>query len=205
MGLSEANVYTTHDQADIQHDGYDLHVASTINNPELNVARVVVYTHQSLKVKRRTDLENDSVSSVWLEVGLPRQKKILMCHAYSEWKYLGQPTTSSSTLTAQLERWTTLLEQCEKALAEEKEVLVLMDANIDFLKWTKDNLSANDSTARLRPLIDLLFTKIFPHGVSKLVTGATRTWPGQQDSGLDHVYSNKPGKLSEVNAVFTHC
>ena len=102
-----------------------------------------------------------------------------------------------------MERWTTLLEQWEKALAEEKEVLVLMDANIDFLKWTKDNLSANDSTARLRPLIDLLFTKIFPHGVSQLVTGATRTWPGQQDSGLDHVYSNKPGKLSEVNAVFT--
>ena len=82
LGLSEANVYSTHDQADIQHDGYDLHVASTINNPELNVARVVVYTHQSLKVKRRPDLENDSVSSVWLEVGLPRQKKILMCHAY---------------------------------------------------------------------------------------------------------------------------
>jgi hypothetical protein len=78
-----------------------------------------------------------------------------------------------------------------------------MDANINFLKWTNDNLPAGDSTAKLRPLIDQLFDRIFPQGVSQLVTGATRSWPGQQDSGLDHVYSNKADKLSEVNAVFT--
>jgi hypothetical protein len=80
LGLSGANFYNTHDIADINQDGYDVHLASTISNPQLNVARVVVYTHQSLRVKRRLDLENDTISSVWLEVGLPRQKKILMCH-----------------------------------------------------------------------------------------------------------------------------
>ena len=78
-----------------------------------------------------------------------------------------------------------------------------MDANIDFLKWTRDDLPSSDSTNRLRPLIDQLFSQILPHGVSQLVTVPTRFWPGTPDSGLDHIYSNKPSKLSEVYTEFS--
>ena len=85
---------------------------------------------------------------------------------------------------------------------EGKEVVVMMDANIDFLKWTREDLPASDSTSKLKPLITLLFRKIFPYGVSQLVKNATRTWPGQTDSGLDHIYSNKPNKLSQVHSEF---
>ena len=105
LGLSEANRHRGHALADVQHADYDLHISSTIDNPQLKVVRVVVYTHQSLEVARRHDLENDTVSSVWLESGLPRQKKILMCNAYHEWKYLNQDTAVSGTLAAQGERW----------------------------------------------------------------------------------------------------
>ena len=202
LGLSEANLHHGHDLQDVQHTDYDLHVSTTINNPQLNVARVVVYTHQSLKVKRRSDLEDDTISSVWLEVGLPRKRKILMCHAYREWKYLNQDNTASASINAQQARWSLFLTQWERALAEDKEVLVLMDANIDFLKWTSPNLPAGDTTSKLRPLIDDLFARIFPHGVSQLVTTPTRSWPGQTDSGLDHLYSNRPEKLRSVTAEF---
>ena len=47
-----------------------------------------------------------------------------------------------------------------------------------------------------------LFRRIFPHGVAQLVSIPTRAWPGQPDSGLDHIYSNKTEKLSEVYAEF---
>ena len=47
-----------------------------------------------------------------------------------------------------------------------------------------------------------MFAKIFPHGVSQLVTVATRSWPGQEDAGLDHIYTNKPDKVSGVHAEF---
>ena len=77
-----------------------------------------------------------------------------------------------------------------------------MDANLDFCKWTRDDLPPSDSTSRLRTLIDLLFTKILPHGVSQLVTVPTRAWPGQTEAGLDHIYTNKPDKLSNVYAEF---
>ena len=78
----------------------------------------------------------------------------------------------------------------------------MMDANFDFLKWTRDDLPASDSTSKLKSLIDILFSKIFPHGVSQLVRTATITWPGQADSGLDHIYTNKPDKLSDVHTEF---
>ena len=174
-----------------------------MDNPRLKISRVVVYTHKSLVVKRRHDLKDDSVSAIWLEAGLPNQKKIIFCQAYREWKYLYQDDGSSGTINAQLFRWSKLLNIWERALHEGKEVIAMMDANIDFCKWTRSDLPASDNTRRLRPLIELLFSKIFPHGVSQLVSVPTRVWPGQPDAGLDHLYSNKPHKLSEVYAEFS--
>ena len=110
------------------------------------MSRVVVYTHNSLIVKRRSDLENNTISSIWLECGLPRQKKILICHAYREWQYVGQTGGNSGSIPAQLERWCTFLDAWERALQEGKEVIVMMDANLDFLKWTRDDLSQNNMT-----------------------------------------------------------
>ena len=137
-------------------------------------------------------------------MGLPRQKQIIICQAYREWGYLGQGGgDQSGTIQAQLERWTVFLDKWEVALSEGREVIIMMDANLDFLKWTRSDLPATDHIFRLKPLIEQLFVRIFPLGVTQLVTTATRAWPGQSESGLDHIYSNKPDKLSKVEAEFT--
>ena len=57
------------------------------------------------------------------------------------------------------------MNQWERALSEDKQVILAMDANIDFLKWTEGNLSPNDNTSRLKPLIEQLFSRIFPLGL----------------------------------------
>ena len=52
MGLGEANFKNSHDLQDIQIEGYNLHVDSAVHSSELgNVARVVVYTNELLRVK----------------------------------------------------------------------------------------------------------------------------------------------------------
>jgi hypothetical protein len=71
LGLSEANLFSHHDISNVQYPGYTLHTCPTISNPELQVSRVVVYTHSSLIVKVRPDLMDGKISAVWLEVGLP--------------------------------------------------------------------------------------------------------------------------------------
>ena len=66
------------------------------------------------------------------------------------------------------------------------------------MNWTETNLPNSNQTSRLKPLIEELFNRIFPLGVKQCVNVASRVWPGQQSTGLDHYYTNKPAKLSEV-------
>ena len=139
LGLGEANMRHDHDIAEVQQTGYSLHLDSSINNPRLGVARVAVYTSNVLRVKRREDLEDDTVAAVWLECGLPNQKGLLICSGYRQWGLLGQQDNSSRTVEEQLARWLVFLEKWETALKEDKEVIVMMDANLDFLTWTGDD------------------------------------------------------------------
>ena len=156
LGLGEANFRHDHILQDVQQAGYSLHLHSSVNNPNLGMARDAVYTHNSLRVKRRSDLEDEDVSAVWLECGLPHQKGILVCVGYRQWRLLGQRDGTSATTTEQLSRWLRFLEMWEKALEEDKEVIVTLDANLDFLTWRDENLPGHHSSIKLKPLIDAL-------------------------------------------------
>ena len=63
-----------HDINEVQIPNYTLHLDSSVHNPDLNTARVVVYTHDSLG-----DLDGDVISTIWLDCGLPGQKSFLLC------------------------------------------------------------------------------------------------------------------------------
>ena len=82
MGISESNFKSVHDKNDVRIEDYNIFLAETLDNPLLNVSRVAVYVHKDVIVKVRHDLMNDSFSSIWLELGLPKQKKILVCNIY---------------------------------------------------------------------------------------------------------------------------
>ena len=205
LGLGEANLKNCHDLEEVKIQGYNIHADSAIACTELgNTARVVVYTHELVRVKRRHDLECNDVSAIWMECGLPHQKSVIICMAYRQWRLLGQSGVNSSSVSEQLARWSKFLLKWEAAILEGKEVIVMLDANLDHLTWGQtDNLHSSHSSVRLRELIDLLFAKIIPLGVSQLVNVATRYESGQPASGLDHVYANRPEKLSPVQTYFT--
>ena len=60
-----------------------------------------------------------------------------------------------------------ILTQWEKALEEERELICAMDANIDALSWF------SDSNDKLTPLVNDLFERIIPQGISQLVNVPT--------------------------------
>ena len=78
LGISESNFLHYHSLEVVQIENYNLFLADTLKNPHLNISRVAVYVHKDLVVKVRHDLMTDTFSSVWLEVGLSRQKKFLV-------------------------------------------------------------------------------------------------------------------------------
>ena len=135
---------------------------------------------------------SDNFSSIWLELGLPRKKKFLVCQLYREWQYLGQPDSSSRSFPQQLAKWSIFLEQWQQALDSGKEVIVMGDFNLNHFKFT----DAGD----LQPLVDLLMEQIYPHGVQQCVRGPTRSWPGQPDSCLDLIYTNNPDKIGQAQS-----
>ena len=204
LGISEAELKSTQDQNLIQIDDYILHTCPTITNPNLMTSRVVVYTHKSLVVKPRPDLMCDTFSSVWMEVGLPNHKKFLVANVYREWQLPNQAGDRSSlSVQEQLNRWMVFLDQWERALNSGLEVHVLGDINLNHCNWTAQSLPSSNQTSRLKPLINALFSKILPHGVSQHVRGPTRHFPGQASTGLDHYYTNRPEKISDVRTQ--HC
>ena len=110
LGISEANFFKDHSYDDVQFVDYNFHLCKTLANPELEYSRIVVYTHKSLICKIRPDLMNDDISSIWMQVGLPNQKKILVCQVYREWQFLQQADGSSNSIQAQLQRWVIFLD-----------------------------------------------------------------------------------------------
>ena len=202
LGISETRFEHDHNLDDVKIENYDVFFCKTLQNPILKTSRCAVYVHKDVVVKERSDLMNDTFSSVWLELGLPKQKKILVANFYREWQYLHQGTdTASLSIPAQLSRWVSFLEQWEAAITEEKEIHAVGDANLDFLKW-KDTRHPDQDTGRLRQLITELFNRIITHGFAQLVSEPTRVQRGQEPSGLDHYYSNKPHKVSSINTFF---
>ena len=138
-------------------------------------------------------------NSLWFEANLPNQKKILVCQVYREWQCLGHP--DSDSVFEQYIRWTQHLEQWEKALNSGLEVISMGDYNINHCNWTDKNIPFTSQTYKLRSLIAALFNRIIPYGVSQLISGPTRFFPGQDPSGLDHIFTNAPDKISDVQKL----
>ena len=166
LGISEANFKKVHDVEDVQLQDYELFFSKTLENNDLAISRVVCYKHNSLVGGVRADLMCDNFSSIWMEIGLPRKRKFLVCQLYREWQYIGQPDDSSRSIPSQLNRWVTFLDQWERALDTGKEVIVMGDCNLDFLKF-------ND-VGPLQPLVDLVLEKIYPYGVQQLIKVSNR-------------------------------
>ena len=202
LGISESNFHSHHNLEDVQVNDYNLFLADTLKNKNLNISRIAVYVHKDVVVKARNDLMTDNFSSIWLEVGLKRQKKFLLSNVYREWQYVGQADGESGTLNSQLLRWQNFIQQWETAIASESEIHVLGDMNLNFLEFFKEASAASAHSVRLHPLVDNLIDRIIPHGFSQLITDVTRIRQDQTPALLDHYWTNRPEKVTNVQTSF---
>ena len=141
--MSESNLRRSHDKSLIDIDGYSLHTTSMIRNPERQVSRLVAYVKEGIVVKRREEFEKEDFSSIGMEVGLPKQRKFLICGVYREWAHLrtdGGFNEDTGSTIEQERRWNQFLDCWEDALDETEDVSVIGDVNIDLCKvFTRGN------------------------------------------------------------------
>ena len=112
LGLGEAQFKKDQLLEEVQQPGFTLHMDSCQSS--LGVTRCAVYTHNSSSVKRRDDLEDEGIATVWLQLGLPGQKGILLMCGYRQWRLPGQVDGGAAIVTvpAQRVRWNKILSQC---------------------------------------------------------------------------------------------
>ena len=75
LGISETRFQDFHNIDDLYIQDYSVYFSKTLQNPSLKTSRIAVFVHKDIVVRERSDLMSDEFSSVWLELGLPRQKK----------------------------------------------------------------------------------------------------------------------------------
>ena len=197
LGISEANIKRNEDLNTFSIDDYNLYVGPSSLN---GIIRIAVYIHKSTAAKLRPDLMSQNLHSIWLEVSIKNSKKILVNQSYREWQQLGVP--NSVSIPDQYARWIEYLEYWEKALQSGMETVCMGDYNINHCNWTNPDIPRENQTYKLRSLITALFTKIFPFGVVQLISGPTRYFPGCTPSGLDHLFTNVPEKITNVQKHF---
>ena len=106
--------------------------AKTLKNPNIEMSRVVVYLSETLAGKLREDLMCENFSSIWVELGTPGSKKILVSNVYRDHQWMNQGADKTSkTPQAVMERWQQYLDQWKRALETGSEVHSIGDFNID--------------------------------------------------------------------------
>ena len=94
---------------------------------------VACYVKENINWKRRTDLENQNIESLWIEIFVSKSKSLLVATFY-------RPPAGSKYLPADFNQ--IFNDVLSNAAKEKKEIIVLGDFNADFLK--KDNKTIKD-------------------------------------------------------------
>ena len=99
------------------------------------VARTIVLIKDTLAYKRRKDLENDYISSVWIQVIISKKVSLLVSSYYRQWSLPKVLNFNQSNSTQnQLNRYQTFTNQVSKASKEKRDIMILTDENIDSLQ-----------------------------------------------------------------------
>ena len=130
MCLSETNL----DRSDINSinhfDRYNHEL--NLNSVDIGIARNSIMVNKNLNYIRRHELEDTNICDIVIEIKSKGNKPIIILGSYREWqkpKPGNQP--NSKTLKNQLQRFTVTMKLWETLSAENKDLIILTDDNID--------------------------------------------------------------------------
>ena len=127
--VNEFNFTKNEDIRLIQVEGYKIELDALYKCGKK--ARSALYIKDNIRYKRKRKYEINIDSSICIEMGFPRQKKIIYYGHYRQWKLLDDPTTIS--WPSQLQRFTNTINKWEEIINLGKEVHIQGDMNLDIL------------------------------------------------------------------------
>ena len=171
-------------------EGYNIELPDTWDH--YGQARVLAYVSKDLQYTRRSDPSVNDLPNVTLEIGLGRERKSLVNIFYREWT---GGVTGDNDPVSQTGRWARQIHYWSSLYNQNKDVLILGDANLCAYKWND-----TDYEGSKKVLANMIQEMLLEHSSYQLVEGFTRselTNGTVTQSTIDHVYTNVPNKCTK--------
>ena len=193
--ITEANLLEMVPEYSRHINGYSLILPKTMAH--LKYSRIVLLVRNGVEVEVLNNCMEPDISAIWIKVGKAGRKPLVVGGVYREQHLLlqGNPNLTDAQ-DLQNDRWNRTLKGWIKATKNSKS-MVLGDMNLNYLHW--DNPPYNKN------MIDSTKTQIETLGFTQMIREVTRSWPGKEDSIVDHFWTNDPDRVISLrNQVRAH-
>ena len=158
--------------------------------------------HKDLKYKRRNDLEDKGLATVWIQVSQKGTKPLLVQSVYRQLQRIGKP--GSGTPARQAQRWTKILDKWVQAASEDKELITLGDLNVNQFAW---DLHPTQMTLREKSqdnLVKELKDRILSQGFTVINKSPTRNVASttEKEACLDYIVTNKLDMVINHDSIY---
>ena len=154
----------------------------------------------SIKVffyKRRGDLESNDTSTIWVEIKLPQNKSFLIMGGYRQWRTPKKMGIKNSVSTEnQIKRYRSILENWTKASLEGKDIIIMMDDNVDTLSNTEHN-----KKFKVSRIYNMHQEHLHANNFCQHNHKPTRYVSHQAPTCIDHIYSNCANKIVHPETI----
>ena len=144
----------------------------------MGYARIILLVKNGINTVIMKNCMEKDISSIWVKIGNRGRKPLVIGGIYREQHLLKQGTPNlSDDPNLQYDRWCRTIQGWIKA-ANGSKCIVLGDFNMDFKKWQDPLYNSR--------LIEKTKAEIETRGFHQVVQEATRFWPGQEETLIDH-------------------
>jgi hypothetical protein len=162
IGLSETWLNQNFMNKDIQIDGYRL--AARLDRVSDTWGGVAMLVKENTPFDERIDLRHDNLEAIWIEITYPNSSPILVATIY-------RPPKSPVLW------YEHFIDMCENAYCEGKEMIIMGDINIDFLK----------PNSIPKQWVDIMES----YNLTQLIKAPTRV-TNSSKTCIDHIYVTNP-------------
>ena len=176
----------------------------TYKNQTSRVARTSLAIKRGTEYTRMPQLETEVNSVIWIKIPIKNKDPVLLCSGYRQWSLPTELNIKNSKgIKFQKARFNSYLESIKKALALKLKLIIMHDVNIDT------SCSNHNSVYNVKCLYDQYIEFLAENELLILNKKITRFSSHQKPSCIDHVITNAPSLLSEVqtktNSISDHC
>ena len=176
-----------------QIQGYTMVQTNTMNR--MKHCRLLMLVKDEMDIEILGNIMEQDLATIWIRIRRQGKKSLIIGAIYREQHQLLQSIKPSQgeNERLQIQRWSRITDQWVKA-ARLGETYVIGDMNLDHLRWYNPPRGHQE-------MVEAVKSKIETIGFCQIGSGHTRSWRGQPDTRIDHIWTDNPGGVISTRNV----